>query len=228
MWFWQLSTQPHTNGLHNWQASVNIRARSNVTLDIALHVVGVQTVGVRTLRHNQTFLPMVRALSTQELRYITNAKNKPFQCWIPKTSVSRKRDTRVKIGCVWLRWRIPARQDCETPSGTHWFLIWLEWRPERTMLLNSIQCQSTMPYKVRLSGWCRTKKKIKVQWIQGSVWWCGHCIKRKEKLQEWSSDSVVAGSLELLNHPAAIQWNATNDPSKSKRYKVASKTLKRG
>ena len=33
---------------------------------------GVRTVSVRTLRHNQTFLPMVRTLSMQELRYITN------------------------------------------------------------------------------------------------------------------------------------------------------------
>ena len=57
------------DGLHNWQASVNICARSNVTLDIALHVVGVRTVAVRTLSHNQTFLPMVRALSMQELRW---------------------------------------------------------------------------------------------------------------------------------------------------------------
>ena len=43
-----------------------------MTLDIALHVVCVRTVSVRTLRHNQTFLPMVRTLSMQELRYITN------------------------------------------------------------------------------------------------------------------------------------------------------------
>ena len=43
-----------------------------MTLDIALHVVGVRTVSVRMLRRNQTFLPMVRTLSMQELRYITN------------------------------------------------------------------------------------------------------------------------------------------------------------
>ena len=43
-----------------------------MTLDIALHVVGVWKVGVCTLRHNQTFLPMVRTLSMQELHYITN------------------------------------------------------------------------------------------------------------------------------------------------------------
>ena len=79
---------------------VSIFVQDLMRHDIALHVVGVRTVSVRTLHHNQTFLPMVCALSAQELRYITNAKNKPFQCWIPKTSVSRKRDTRVKIGCV--------------------------------------------------------------------------------------------------------------------------------
>ena len=43
------------DSLHNWQASVNIWATSNETLDIGLHVVGVRTVGVRTLRHNQIF-----------------------------------------------------------------------------------------------------------------------------------------------------------------------------
>ena len=31
-----------------------------MTLDIGLHVVGARTVGVRTLRHDQIFLPMVR------------------------------------------------------------------------------------------------------------------------------------------------------------------------
>ena len=54
-WFGQLLIHLHTDGLYNWQASVNICARSNVTLDIGLHVVGVRTVGVRTLRHNQIF-----------------------------------------------------------------------------------------------------------------------------------------------------------------------------
>ena len=57
------SNRIHTDGLHNWQASVNIWARSNATLDIGLDVVSVRTVGVRTLRHNQIvyqiFLPMV-------------------------------------------------------------------------------------------------------------------------------------------------------------------------
>ena len=54
VWCWQLSIHPHKGGLHNWEASVNIWAKSYVTLDIGLHVVGVRTV-VRTLRHNQIF-----------------------------------------------------------------------------------------------------------------------------------------------------------------------------
>ena len=33
VWFWQLSIHPHTDGLYNWQASVNKWARSNVTID---------------------------------------------------------------------------------------------------------------------------------------------------------------------------------------------------
>ena len=37
------------------KAIVDIWARANVTLDIGLHVVGVRTVGVRRLRHNQIF-----------------------------------------------------------------------------------------------------------------------------------------------------------------------------
>ena len=57
----QLSIHSHTDGLHNWQASVDIWERSNVTLDIGLHVMGARTVGVRTLRHDQIFLPMVRS-----------------------------------------------------------------------------------------------------------------------------------------------------------------------
>ena len=52
VWFGQLSIHPHMDGLHNWQTKVNIWARSNVTLDVCLHVVSVRTI-VRTLRRNQ-------------------------------------------------------------------------------------------------------------------------------------------------------------------------------
>ena len=41
--------------LRNRQANVNIWARFYVTLDIGLHAVGVRTVGVRTLRHDQLY-----------------------------------------------------------------------------------------------------------------------------------------------------------------------------
>ena len=55
-WFWQLSIHRDTNGLYNWKASVNICARSNVTFDIGLHVVGVWKVCVHRLCDNQIFL----------------------------------------------------------------------------------------------------------------------------------------------------------------------------
>ena len=96
-----------------------------MTLDIALHVVGVRTVSVRMLRRNQTFLPMVRTLSMQELRYITND------------------DVAVVL---------QGKKNCKNEVVTPW----------------------------------------------------------------------------CFNHPAAIQGKATIDLSKGKRYKVASKTLKRG
>ena len=50
-----LKSPRKSNGLKNWQSSVSICARTNVKLDIFLHVVGVRTrtVGVGTPRNNQ-------------------------------------------------------------------------------------------------------------------------------------------------------------------------------
>ena len=49
VWSWQLSIHPHTDGLHSWQASVKIFARSNVTFDITC------TYEQAHVRHNQIF-----------------------------------------------------------------------------------------------------------------------------------------------------------------------------